>query len=34
MRAFASVGVASSSNYRLIDESSECNFFWTTDVNG
>jgi hypothetical protein len=26
MRAFASVGVASSSNYRLIDDSSECNF--------
>jgi hypothetical protein len=26
MRAFASVGVASSLDYRLIDDSSECNF--------
>jgi hypothetical protein len=26
MRAFANVGVASSLDYRLIDDSSECNF--------
>jgi hypothetical protein len=34
MRAFASVGVASSLDYRLIDDGTECNFLDKAVVGG